>query len=467
MSTPIQFGTDGWRAVIARDFTFANLSRVTAAFAQWALAQTDAPKVLIGHDARFLGQQFAEQVAIQLAQAGVKVFLAPGVVSTPMVSLATLQRQCTAGIVLTASHNPPEYNGFKVKAAYGGPASPNIIADIEGRIPEHPVAVTGSFEALIDAKQIEYYDAEALYINHVKQAFDWGKIRESGIRFGYDAMYGAGMHAVRRLFPHATLLHATPNPGFDGQAPEPIERNLAEFQALIRESGIQFGLATDGDADRIGLFDETGAFVDSHTLMLLLIHYLHKYKGQGGKVVTTFSATGKIGTLCEAYGLPIQITKIGFKYIGEIMVNEDVLVGGEESGGIAVKGHIPERDGIYIGLVLLEFMAHAGKSLTELVQEVIDVVGPFAMDRNDLHVPNAQKHRIMEAAHAGEITAFGDYTVQSTESLDGVKFHLGADRWVMLRPSGTEPVLRVYGQAEDRAAVQALLAQAVGTVTKL
>lgn len=472
MATPIKFGTDGWRAVIAREFTYANLARVTEATGLWLkqqtvnLSQQGQPQVMLGYDCRFEGAAFARACANQLAQQGIKVFLSPGFVSTPMVSLATLQRQCTAGIILTASHNPPEYSGFKIKAHYGGPATASIISAVEALIPDAAADYPDRFDALVESRQIEYYDMEALYLNHVKQTFDFAAIQQSGLAIGYDAMYGAGQTAMRKLFspkdfPQQHFLHAEFNPSFLGQAPEPIERNLGPFQALMRDKQIPWGLATDGDADRIGLFDERGRFIDSHHILLLLVHYLHQVKGMRGRVVFTFSCTNKIAKLCEAYGIPYTITKIGFKYIAEIMTQEPVLVGGEESGGIAVMGHAPERDGIYIGLMLLEAMAKSGKTLGQLIDEVYAVVGPFSVERNDLHLTEAQKQAVLKQAKGGGWRAFGPFNVMKEEATDGFKYHLQQNAqpvgWVLIRPSGTEPVLRVYAEAPDRATAEMIL----------
>ncbi len=472
MATPIKFGTDGWRAIIAADFTYENLARVTEATGRWLLqqpenrSQSGQPQVMLGYDCRFEGASFARACANQLAQMGIKVFLSPGFVSTPMVSLATLQRQCTAGIILTASHNPPAYTGFKIKAHYGGPAAPAMISAVEALIPDAAPAYPDRFEALLESRQIEHYDMEALYLNHVKMTFDFGAIQRSGLAIGYDAMYGAGQAAMRKLFPpkdfpRQHFLHAEFNPSFMGQAPEPIERNLGPFQALVRQHQLPWGLATDGDADRIGLFDERGVFIDSHHIMLLLVHYLHQVKGLRGRVVFTFSCTNKIAALCEAYGIPYTITKIGFKYIAEIMTQEPVLVGGEESGGIAVMGHAPERDGIYIGLMLLEAMALSGKTLGQLIDEIYAVVGPFAVERNDLHLTEEQKQAVLKKAKGGGWSAFGPFKVMKEEATDGFKFHLQQNAqpvgWVLIRPSGTEPVLRVYAEAPDRSTAEMIL----------
>ncbi|HHG86485.1 MAG TPA: phosphoglucomutase/phosphomannomutase family protein [Bacteroidetes bacterium] len=461
----IKFGTDGWRAIIGDEYTVENLIRVTEGMATWLKKNFAQPSVLIGYDCRFNGRYFNNHVANVMAQQGVNVFIASDFVSTPMVSLAVHKRQLSAGIVITASHNPPEYSGFKIKGEFGGPAYPAIIDEVESYIPEVPGIYENNFEAMRDAGQIQYFDMEAVYLNHIRQNFDLEAIKASGLKFGYDAMYGAGQSAFRKLLPEARFLHAEFNPSFLGTAPEPIEKNLGEFQQVIRDEGLDLGIATDGDADRIGMFDENGDFVDSHHLLLLLIHYLHKVKGLQGKVVTTFSVTPKVAKMCELYGLPVEITKVGFKYICEIMLNEDVLVGGEESGGLAVTGHVPERDGIYIGMMVAEMMAKSGKKLTELVREIYDVVGAFNFQRNDLHLPGVQKDAIVARMKSDPYSEFGAYKVERVETLDGYKFFLPNEEWVMIRPSGTEPVLRIYAESSTREGAEAILKATISSIT--
>jgi phosphomannomutase len=258
---------------------------------------------------------------------------------------------------------------------------------------------------------------------------------------------------MRRLFPDITLLHCDYNPSFKGQAPEPIHKNLQEFSSLIKSSGkIDCGLVTDGDADRLGMYDAQGNFIDSHHIILLLIHYLAKYKNLKGKVCTAFSTTPRVEKLCRHYGLPLEVVKIGFKWICEIMIRpgEDVLIGGEESGGIAIKGHIPERDGIWIGLTLWEFMAKSGKSLQELISEVYEIVGPFSFERIDLHIPEETKQRVLDNCKAGKYKAFGNYKVARVDDLDGYKYFFENGDWLMIRASGTEPVLRTYAESDSR-----------------
>ncbi|HNJ90390.1 MAG TPA: hypothetical protein PLT99_13000 [Chitinophagales bacterium] len=454
----IKFGTDGWRAIIAQEFTTDNVARVSKATADWIKQSSSTPSVVIGHDCRFGGELFTDVAARVFCEEGVKVFVAKDFVSTPMVSFGAHALNAVAGVVITASHNPPSYNGFKLKSGYGGPTIPEEIAKVENIIPDHhpiPQTSLAEYEA---AGKLQWVDLEEMYYQHVVKSFDLDTINNSGIRLGYDAMYGAGQRVALRIFKNIVPLHCDDNPGFHGQAPEPIHRNLIALSELVKnDPTIKCGLANDGDADRIGMYDGDGNFVDSHHIILLLIHYLHKYKGYTGKVVIAFSVSEKVKRLCKHYGLDYEVTKIGFKYICGKMVIEDVLLGGEESGGIAVKGHVPERDGIWCGLLLMEFMAKTGKNLTELIKEVYDITGSFCFDRNDLHLTDALKNSIIENCKTGKYTAFGKYTVDRLEDVDGFKFHLDANSWVMIRPSGTEPLLRVYAESPTRAETDSIL----------
>lgn len=449
----IRFGTDGWRAIIAKDFTVANVERVSYATSEWLKTHYKNPSITLGNDCRFGGKLFSETVAKIMAVQGVKVYMAENdFVSTPMISLATTLLKTSAGIIITASHNPPEYNGFKIKADYGGPATPQVIEEIENLILDHSPLHPLSIEEYKKQGLIEMVDMETMYCDHIEKNFDLKAIRNSGMNFAYDAMYGAGQNVMRRILPDATFLHCEYNPSFDNQAPEPIHKNLHELSEMLKIAGnIDSALATDGDADRIGLYDNEGDFVDSHHIILLLIQYLKKYKKLDGQIITTFSCTQKIQDLCSKYNLPHTITKIGFKYICELIMEKKhpFLVGGEESGGIAVAGHIPERDGIWIGLTIWEFMAKTGKSLRELIQEVYAEIGSFAVERYDLHLEEALKQKIITNCQSGKYKSFDAYEVEKTENMDGFKFHFKNGEWVMIRPSGTEPVLRIYAEASN------------------
>lgn len=460
----IRFGTDGWRAIIAEDYTIENLNRVTYATGLWLNKKEKSPSVIIGYDCRFGGKMFSESVAKLFCAMGIKVYLTESFASTPMVSLGVVNKKASLGIVITASHNPPEYNGFKLKGSYGGPSLPADISEVESMIPEKIAKMEiGSMDDYLSIGKLEYIDLETNYYDHALNTFDIEKMNQSGILTTYDAMYGAGQNIVKRLFEYnATFLNCDFNPSFKGQAPEPLHKNLLELSSLIKrsEDAASWGFATDGDADRLGVYDGQGNFIDSHHVILLLTHYLHKYKKMSGKVVISFSCSNKIKKLCEHYNLDCEITKIGFKYICEHMIKEDVLVGGEESGGIAVKGHIPERDGVWNALLLLEFMTSTRKNMQELIQEVYDIVGSFAFERNDLHISESIKQKVIENCKKGKYKSFGEYKIVNTESLDGYKFYLDENSWVMIRPSGTEPVLRVYAEAENQGKVLKILEEA-------
>ena len=448
----IKFGTDGWRALIAKDYTVDNVARVSIAVSNWLNNNYNNPSIVLGHDCRFGGKLFSETVAKVLTKYNIKVKMAEGFVSTPMVSLGVVKESANLGVVITASHNPPSYNGYKLKGDFGGPLLPDKISEVEKLIPEiNNIDLDKiNFQSLFNDGRVEIIDLENMYCEHVKSNFDLDLINKSNMKFAYDAMYGAGMNVVKKLLPTTTLLHCEDNPGFKGVAPEPIYKNLHEFSELIKTNdALCCGFATDGDADRIGLFSSDGSFVDSHHAILLLIHYLVKYKGLSGKVVTAFSCTDRIKLMCKHYNLDQETVKIGFKHIAGKMVSEDVLLGGEESGGIATKGHIPERDGIWMGLILFEFMAKSGKTIEDLIAEVYEIVGEFSFERVDLHLTDELKGQVVDNCKNGNYSSFGDYKVLRTENIDGYKYFFENDAWLLIRPSGTEPVLRTYAESSS------------------
>jgi phosphomannomutase len=460
LAKQIKFGTDGWRAIIAEDFTVDNVARVAFATGEWLKKNYDQPSVVVGHDCRFAGELFMETTVKVLLSQGIHVRMSRGFVSTPMISLAANQFSCQIGIILTASHNPPSYNGFKLKAYFGGPLAPWHVQEVEDIIPEScPIDFSKiELDGAIAAGQLEFVDIETRYVEHVKANFDLEAIKNSGLKLAYDAMYGAGQNVLKRILPETAFLHCDYNPSFEGQAPEPIAKNLKQLEAFLKEKGnIDCALATDGDADRIGLYNGKGEFIDSHHIILLLIHYMVKYKKMTGKVVIAFSVTPRVERMCKHYGLEIQTTKIGFKEIASIMVDEDVLLGGEESGGIAVKGHIPERDGIWMGLIIWEFMAKSGKTLDELIDEVYEIVGEFKFERNDLHITEELKQKIIANCKADNYKSFGNYEVKEIKTIDGFKYFFDDNRWMMIRPSGTEPVLRTYAEAPTIEEVRMIL----------
>ena len=449
MQNNIKFGTDGWRAIIAKDYTVNNVCRVSQAVSKWLLKNNSNPSVVIGFDCRFGGKLFSDTASKVFIKNGIKVISSNYFITTPMISLATKQLNASIGVVITASHNPPSYNGYKLKASFGGPLLPKEISEIENLIDDkfHDDLSDVSLE---NNDKYKIVDIEKLYYDEVVKNFDIDLINDSNLKLAYDAMYGSGMFVAKRILSNAKFLHCDWNPSFGNIAPEPIHRNLSEFSQFIVNNKIDCGLATDGDADRIGLYNSKGEFVDAHHIILLVIHYLVKYKKMTGKVVTAFSCSVKVKKLCEFYNLEHETVKIGFKHIAGKMVTEDVLLGGEESGGIAIKGHVPERDGIWIGLLLFEYMASSGKSLEDLINEVYDIVGSFSFERIDLHLDNKKKEDVIEKCQNDQFSSFGEFTVKKIEKTDGYKFFFNDDTWLMIRPSGTEPVLRTYSEAPTR-----------------
>lgn len=445
---PIKFGTDGWRAIISDTYTIDNLRRVAEGTAKW-MVQRSYQKLVIGHDCRFGGEMFMREAARIFAHHGIQVFAGDCIVSTPMVSLAVLHHHADLGVVITASHNPPLYNGYKLKSSHGSPSLPMDIEEIEALIPDFAAEPTHSFSSYLDDGKIKLVDIQTAYEHHVREGFHLNAIRSS-VSLAYDAMYGAGQFVMEKLFPEMKGFHCDWNPGFHGRAPEPIAKNLGEIIEWNKSfPGKYIGIATDGDADRIAMVDPFGKMIDSHHILLLLLYYLAGIKGQKGKIVVSCSVTNKLAKLAAHYGLEFITTKIGFKYIAEYIIEGDVLVGGEESGGLAIAGHIPERDGIWIGLTVLQLMAETKKSLAELIEEIYSIVGAFVYDRIDLHLNSSEISRIAKYLSQPNIEKWGSYKVIKKEQLDGEKYYFENDSWLMFRRSGTEPVLRIYIQGQD------------------
>ena len=466
MTPQIKFGTDGWRAVIADDFTFANLERVALATARYFRGHKKIRNgVVIGYDARFMSREFAEKVAETMANAGILVKLADSLVSTPMISLLTKLENAAGGIVITASHNPAKWNGFKIKGDFGGPAHPEMIAKVERelakvlRLKRIPAGkhTLGELQA---KKKVVPISMRQRYLDDLALKIDLAKIRSSGVKILYDAMHGAGQGVLPLVVSGVTQMRSEYNPSFGGANPEPLAQNLQELIRRVKEEQFDIGIATDGDADRIGAVDEQGNFVDSHRIFALLLKYLVEQKGLRGEVVKTLSVTNMIDIQCARYGLTLHETPVGFKYVCRLMTERDILIGGEESGGLGVKIHIPERDGIFLGLLLCEVMAVRGKSLGALVQELIDELGPHEFRRVDLHVTEKEKTALMKR-FAGTVREIGGHPVTGRKDVDGHKLFVDGG-WLLMRASGTEPLIRIYAEADSLAKVDALLGAVTG-----
>jgi len=459
MTPKIKFGTDGWRGVIADDFTFENIAKVALATANYYKRHKKIKNgIVIGYDSRFLSREFAEKVAEVLGNRGIKVILSDKISSTPMVSMLTKKLNAAGGVVITASHNPAKYNGFKIKGDFGGPAFPETIEKVEkelARVIKKHVESKKSFTELVEKGVIRKIDFTSVYIEDIKSKINIDLIKSAGIKIAYDAMHGAGQGVMDQILPLKVSIRGDFNPSFDGSHPEPLPQNTPGLMEAIVKNGCDIGIATDGDADRIGAFDEKGNFVDSHRIFALLLKYFIEEKKMTGEVAKSFSVSQIIDKMCKKYGLVLHETPVGFKYLCRLMVEGDILIAAEESGGIAVKGHLPERDGTYIGLLLAEIMATRKKKLSELVQELMDEFGWFYFNRNDALLTEKEKNRIMAFYKKGPKQIAG-FPVQRIETKDGCKLFV-ENGWVLVRASGTEPLIRFYAEAETPEKVETLL----------
>jgi alpha-D-glucose phosphate-specific phosphoglucomutase len=469
----IHFGTDGWRAVISDEFTFANVRHVAQAIAEKTLAdgvaagKSGAPVMVVGFDTRFLSDRYARAVAEVFAANGIEVWLAQADAPTPMISFAVVDKAADGGVMITASHNPPRYNGIKLKAAYGGSASDGVAKGVEARIHANLAAGVApqrmELQDALDAGLVKRFSPLPAYEAHLQSLVDFARLRASGLHVAVDAMYGTGRIYLRTLLEDAgcqvTELRAEMNPGFNGIHPEPIARHLEPLIDLMRQGDYAVGLATDGDADRIGAVDPSGRFIDPHAIMALLLDYLVNDRGLRGRVVKTVSTTQMLNRLATRYALPIHETPVGFNYISDLMLQGDVLLGGEESGGISMLGHIPEGDGILMGLLLVEMVAARGKSLGRLLDDLMAApdMGQFCYARLDRPVRPFKKSELVADLVARAPETLADVAVTEIGAQDGVKFILADNSWLLIRPSGTEPVLRIYAESHSDAQVQRLL----------
>jgi phosphomannomutase len=465
---PIRFGTDGWRAVIADEFTFENVERVAQSLADFTKQQqNDADPThdelrarahfVVGYDRRFLSEQFAVRAAEVLAGNGFDVSLFDTDVPTPLVSWAVRERGAAGGVVITASHNPPAFNGFKIKAPWGGSATAETTVGVESLVDANPpqrATLEADSHAGLEAQVESYREQIASYV-------DLKQIRARRAHVVVDPMHGTGARWVENFLNGGKLtaetIRAERDVMFGGVAPEPIDRNLAPLKSRVIESGALVGLATDGDADRVGAVNELGETMTMHEVVpVVLLHLVRKRKMSGG-VVRTFSQSVLLKRIAAAHNLPLYETPIGFKYVADLMLREDILIGAEESGGVGVRGHIPERDGILNSLLFLEAVITSGKTPTELVSEMHREFGEFYYGRRDLHTEVARGLALVESLAKNPPAAIGAEEVASVETLDGTKLIFADESWLLFRQSGTEPVLRVYAEATSVAKVNALL----------
>ena len=475
----IRFGTDGWRGVIARDYTFDNVALCAQGVANYLRQEGTHDKgLVVGYDTRFASEDFASRVAEVMAGNGIVTFLSKCAAPTPVISYNILHHQAAGAAIITASHNPASWNGFKFKPDYAGSAAPEITDRLEQEIEKAETQGVAS-QPISRAREqglVREIDPMPPYLEHLARLVDLDSIAGAGLNVVVDAMYGAGAGYLSALLGQSAVqrsgqdvggragmgslveLHGERNPAFPGmERPEPIDANLSYLSRVVLERGADVGIAFDGDADRVGIIDETGVFITPLQTFALLALYLLELRGERGALVKSLTATSMVYRLGEIFGVPVFETSVGFKYICPIMIREDALIGGEESGGYGFRGHIPERDGILSGLVLLEYMAKTGKRPTELMAHLYGVVGPHHYQRRDITFPAEARETLRSRLEGGEIGEIAGMPVISTDAIDGRRLKFPADAWLLARFSGTEPLLRIYAEAESPEKVAELL----------
>lgn len=466
MASEIKFGTDGWRGIIADDFTFDNVRICAQGIADYLKESNQADKgMVIGYDYRFHSENFAAAVAEVLGANGIKVWLCQEAAPTPAVSYAILTEKSAGGVMITASHNPGIWNGLKLRADYAGAASPEIIEKVEARIRE--IEAGGSkvqrakLEELTHSGEVKYIDPKPAYFEQIGRLVDVDGIKNAGLKVIADAMYGSGagyLHALLRG--GATTVHSIRshrNPIFPGINPEPIPPNVGELQDAVRTHRVDIGIATDGDADRIGAVDEHGEFINQLQVYALLFLYLLEVRGMRGPAVRTLTSTVMADKLGKLYGVPVYETGVGFKYVAPKMLETDALIGGEESGGYAFKGHIPERDAFVAALYLLDLRVKMGRPMSEVIQHLYEKVGAHYYNRRDFHFDPRKRAEIVRRVSDHRPAEMDMMKVVDVITADGTKFILEDGSWLLIRFSGTEPVMRIYTETTDQARVDRML----------
>jgi len=465
MPPTIKFGTDGWRGIIADDFTFDNVRACAQGVANYLQDHgTTSQGLLVGYDTRFASEDFAAAVAEVVAANGIRVFLNPKAAPTQVISYAIVAKEAAGGAIITASHNPAIWNGFKYKPEYGGSAPPEVTAELESHIQR--ILSDGEIKRLhladgLEQGLIEYYDPTPIYLSHIAELVDLGRIRQAGLKIAVDSMYGSGAGYFKELLSGGTTevieINAERNPFFPGIQPEPIAQNLTKLSAMVREIKADVGLATDGDADRIGPLDENGSFITPLQVFALLALYLLEVRGERGAIVKSITTTDMVYRLGEFFSVPVHETLVGFKYLGPLMIAENALIGGEESGGFGFRGHIPERDGILAGLYLLDLMVSMDKKPSELLKYLYDKVGPHYYERTDFHFPPEKRETIIQRLDQLRPSQINNSEVTNIDTSDGFRFRLSDGSWLLIRLSGTEPLLRIYAESDSIAHVERLL----------
>lgn len=447
--TIIKFGTDGWRAKIAQDFTFANLQLVTQALIDYLKEKgTAAQGIAVGYDNRFQSEDFAKAAAEICSGAGIKTLLTENSVPSPVLSFTVNQKNLAAGIMITASHNPSEWNGFKIKETFGGSAFPETTRAVENKLKE-------TLQIKPNISKIETFDPRQEYLEKIKSLVDLELIKNSRLKMIIDPMHGSGAGYFKALGLPVTEIRGKRDPLFGGVNPEPIPVNLEESISEVAEIALKYGseitacIVLDGDADRLAAIDASGNFINTHNVFVLLLHHLITHRKLSGDVVKTFNLSNLIDKVCQKHRRKLQVTPIGFKHVANLMMKQDILMGGEESGGMGIKGFIPERDGVLAGLMLFELMAYEKKTLGQILDGIMKEHGYFYYDRADIHTEKAKD--IVKKLKKSPPDKFANKKISRVETLDGLKFNFEDESWILFRASGTEPLLRVYveGRSED------------------
>ncbi len=467
MNPKIKFGTDGWRGIIAEDFTFANVRYCAQSVADHLRdKQTASRGMVVGYDTRFASERFAAAVAEVFAANGITTHLCTQATPTPIVSYGVTDRKAAGAVIITASHNPGQWNGFKIKSPDGSSAPTQVEADIESRLPQ--IMAQDNVKRLpleegLSKGIIQYHDPTPAYFEHIARLVDLENLREPGLKITVDSMFGAGSGFFRRVLQGGKTevieINGERNPIFPGIQPEPIARHLTKLSATIRENGSAVGLATDGDADRIGVVDEKGNPLTPLQIFALLALYLFEVRGERGPIVKTLTTTSMLDKMGKIYNVPVYETKVGFKYVAPIMMAQNALIGGEESSGFGFRGHIPERDGILAGLYFLDLMNKMGKSPSQLIEYLYSKVGPHYYHRVDLEFPPADREKIIGRIAGKTPSEIAGTKVVKVNTVDGFHLSLADGSWLLMRFSGTEPILRIYAEAASLDRAKSLIAE--------
>lgn len=463
----IKFGTDGWRGIIAQDFTFDNVRLCAQGVAEYLQDKGLANRgLVIGYDTRFASEDFAAAASEVAAANGIKVYLCDKATPTPVISYGVIHQKAAGAIIITASHNPAIWNGFKVKTKEGASAPPEVVEDIESRLPEIVAQDRVKHLSLKEGLSkgfIEYIDLASAYLQHLKQLINLESIRQAGLNIVVDSMFGAGSGYFKELLASGKTevveINGERNPIFPGIQPEPIAPHLSKLSSLVKEIGANIGLATDGDADRLGIVDERGNVLTPLQIFALLALYLLEVRGERGAIVKTLTTSSMLDKLGKLYNVPVYETPVGFKYVAPKMMAEDALIGGEESSGFGFRGHLPERDGILAGIYFLDLMTKLNKKPSELIDYLYSKVGPHHYQRVDLDFPPTERETLIQRLTQARPASLAGVEVIRIKTIDGFHFLLADGSWLLIRFSGTEPILRIYAEANSQERVRELIAE--------